>query len=148
MRKRMVSLLLCVVMLAGLLPTTAMAANDTTAYILDVALQESYYSTKGDITLDDGTVIEGTGICIQGRQDIVTVTIAFPSPVDVEIFIGTETVDQEHVTAVTTATAIDQRISLSGFSSEGRSDHLLPLGPVVVFALDVTGTLIELGLIV
>ena len=93
-------------------------------------------------------VTEGTDICVQSRQDIVTVTIPFPSPVDVEIFIGTETVDQEHVTPGTTATAIDQRISLSGFSSEGRSDHLLPLGPVVVFALDVTGTLIELGLIV
>ena len=69
MRKRMVSLLLCVVMLAGLLPTTAMAANDTTAYILDVALQEGYYSTKGDITRDDGTVIEGTDIDMESRSD-------------------------------------------------------------------------------
>ena len=69
MRKRMVSLLLCVVMLAGLLPTTAMAANDTTAFILGVQLEEGYYSTKGDITLDDGTVIEGTGIDMESRSD-------------------------------------------------------------------------------
>ena len=69
MRKRMVSLLLCVVMLAGLLPTTAMAVNDTTAYILDVALQEGYYSTKGDLTRDDGTVIEGTDIDMESRSD-------------------------------------------------------------------------------
>ena len=69
MQKRMVSLLLYVVMLAGLLPTTAMAANDTTAYILDVALQEGYYSTKGDITRDDGTVIEGTDIDMESRLD-------------------------------------------------------------------------------
>ena len=69
MRKRMVSLLLCVLMLAGLLPTTAMAANDTMAYILNVALQEGYYTTKGDITRDDGTVIEGTDIDMESRLD-------------------------------------------------------------------------------
>ena len=69
MRKRMVSLLLCVVMLAGLLPTTAMAANDTMAFILGVQLEEGYYSTKNDHTLDDGTVIEGTDIDMESRSD-------------------------------------------------------------------------------
>ncbi|MCI6569395.1 MAG: S-layer homology domain-containing protein [Dysosmobacter sp.] len=69
MRKRMVSLLLCVVMLAGLLPTTAMAANDTMAFILGVQLEEGYYSTEDDYTLDDGTVIEGTHIDMESRSD-------------------------------------------------------------------------------
>ena len=69
MRKRMVSLLLCVLMLAGLLPTTAMAANDTMAFILGVQLEEGYYSTKGDNTRDDGTVIEGTDIDMESRSD-------------------------------------------------------------------------------
>ena len=69
MRKRMVSLLLCVVMLAGLLPTTAMAANDTMAFILGVQLEEGYYSTEDDYTLDDGTVMKGTDIDMESRSD-------------------------------------------------------------------------------
>ena len=71
MRKRMVSLLLCIVMLAGLLPTTAMAANDTVASILGVQLEEGYYSTKGDITHDDGTFIEGTDIDMGSHSNAV-----------------------------------------------------------------------------
>ena len=69
MRKRMVSLLLCFMMLAGLLPTTAMAANNTEAYILGVELEEGYYSTKGDVTRDDGTLIEGTDIDMASHSD-------------------------------------------------------------------------------
>ena len=69
MRKRIASLLLCFVMLAGLLPTTVMAANDTVASILGVQLEEGYYSTKGDTTRDDGTVIEGTYIDMASRSD-------------------------------------------------------------------------------
>lgn len=69
MRKRILSILLCIAVLTGLLPTTATAANDTKASILGVQLQEGYYSTKEDYTRDDGTFVEGTTIDMGSRSD-------------------------------------------------------------------------------